>query len=222
MANTGVIFKRCGCRDTAGRRLEQACPRLSVRGHGSWHFRASAATLLGRCERIRRGGYPSRVAAGQARNAWLTASQAQRTARCWTVGRWLRYWLSARSHLRPTTLMRYTRDVETLTPWLGEVCLADLDAHRLRAVFARIAQMTNRHGRPQSGCAMRHLRGTLRAALNLAVREGVIESNPARHLEILDHRKPYPQVWTEPRVQQWRRTGEHPAVAVCLGVSGSL
>jgi integrase len=131
------------------------------------------------------------------------------------VERWLRYWLSNRTAIRPTTRLHYTRDVErVLTPHLGRLCLADLDARRLRTVFAEIAQTTNSKGQPQSASAMAHLRTTLRAALNLAVREGVLESNPARHIEVPGYRKPYAQVWTDGRVQEWQHTGQRPAVAV--------
>ncbi|MFG1955197.1 tyrosine-type recombinase/integrase [Micromonospora sp. NPDC048830] len=215
MTTPGVIFKRCGCRDTTGRRLEQRCPRLSHRTHGSWYFHASAPNMLGRSERIRRGGFPTKAAARRARDEWLASTSEERTARSWTVERWLRYWLSTRTKLRPTTLLHYTRDVEqVLIPWLGTLCLADLDARRLRAIFAEIAKTTNRKGLPQSASAMQHLRTTLRAALNLAVREGVIASNPARHIEVTGYRKPHAQVWTEARVQEWHRTGERPAVAV--------
>lgn len=28
MVDTGVIFKRCGCRNDAGRRLDRSCPHL--------------------------------------------------------------------------------------------------------------------------------------------------------------------------------------------------
>jgi hypothetical protein len=81
-------------------------------------------------------------------------------------------------------------------------------------VFAEIAQTTNSKGKPQSPSALNHLRTTLRAALNLAVREELIDSNPARHIEIAGYRRPYAQVWTEGRVEHWELTGEHPAVAV--------
>lgn len=61
---------------------------------------------------------------------------------------------------------------------------------------------------------MQHLRTTLRAALNLAVREGVIAANPGP-----THRGPrLPQIAregvTDGRVEEWERTGERPSVAV--------
>jgi len=94
MAASDGVLKRCGCRDTSGKRLEKACPRLSERGHGSWYFHASATNLLGRSERARRGGYPSQAAARRARDEWLACTGEERTACGWTVERWLRYWLS--------------------------------------------------------------------------------------------------------------------------------
>jgi hypothetical protein len=44
-------------------------------------------------------------------------------------------------------------------------------------VFARIGAATNSKGGPQSASAMQHLRTILRAALNLAVKEGVLDCN---------------------------------------------
>ncbi|MEV0131730.1 tyrosine-type recombinase/integrase [Dactylosporangium sp. NPDC050688] len=215
MASKGVIFKRCGCRDGNGRRLEQRCPRLIEQAHGSWCFHASARNLLGRSERVRRGGYPSQAAARRARDEWLAATGEERTARSWTVERWLRYWLSTRTHLRPTSMLHYTRDVEqVLIPRLGTLRLADLDGPLLRARFAEIAKTTNRKGQPQSPSAMQHLRTTLCAALNHAVREGMIEANPARHIEVRGYRRPHAKVWTDDQVTDWQHTGQRPAVAV--------
>jgi integrase len=59
-----------------------------------------------------------------------------------------------------------------------------------------------------------HLRTTLRAALNLAVKEQLIETNPARHITVAGYRKPHAQVWTDDRVHAWEQTGVHPSVAV--------
>lgn len=215
MRNTGVIFKRCGCRDTNRRRLENSCPRLSERGHGSWYFHCSATNLLGRRERIRRGGYPSQAAARRARDEWLTGTESDRIAQGWTVERWMRHWLDNRTKIRPTTRFHYTRDVENiLIPYLGRYRLADVDARLLRTVFAQIAATTDSKGRPQSASAMQHLRTTLRAALNLAVREGLIDCNPARHIEVSGYQQPHAKVWTDARVEQWERTGDRPPVAV--------
>jgi integrase len=220
MRRPGVIFKRCGCNDaTTGRRLDRACPRLVERGHGTWYFHASATNLLGRSERIRRGGFRSRTAAEQARDQWLAATGEERTARSWTVERWLRYWLSTRTSIRPTTLLHYSRDVDRfLIPYLGTLCLAEVNVRRLRAAFDRIARTVNSKGLPQSASCLQHLRTTLRAALNLAVREGILTDNPARYLEVASYRRPFPQVWTDGRVAAWQLTGIRPPVAVWTSV----
>ncbi|MEV7228565.1 site-specific integrase [Polymorphospora sp. NPDC051019] len=215
MANRGVIFKRCGCRDTSGRRLEKTCPRLPEPRHGSWYFHCSATNMLGRSERVRRGGYPSQAAARRARDEWLASTDAQRTASGWTVERWLRHWLDQHTGIRATTRLHYTRDVErVLIPHLGRYRLADLDARLLRGAFDQIAATTNAKGLPQSPSAMRHLRTTLRAALNLAVKLQLIELNPARHIAVAGYRTPHAQVWTPDRVHAWQQTGTHPPVAV--------
>jgi hypothetical protein len=152
---------------------------------GTWYFHCSTTDFLGRSERVRRGGFSSQVAAREARDACLDATAADRTAEGWTVERWLRHWLDSRLRIRPTTRLHYTRDLElALIPHLGKYRLADLDGPLLRAVFTKIAKIPNRKGLPQSPSAMQHLRNTLRAALNLAVREGLIDSNPTRHIEI--------------------------------------
>jgi hypothetical protein len=108
----------------------------------------------------------------------------------------------------------HDRRGRALIPHLGRLCLADLDARRLRVIFTEIAQTTNTKGQPQSASAKQHLRTTLLAALNPAVREGVITTNPARHIELPTYRKPHAKVWTDGRVEEWQRTGERPSVAV--------
>jgi integrase len=60
----------------------------------------------------------------------------------------------------------------------------------------------------------RRLFSTLRSALNAAVRERLIPDNPARYLKLPKGRRPFAVVWTKRRVQEWRRTGERPVVAV--------
>ena len=127
-----MIFKRCGCRSPEGKRLEKSCPKLGERGHGSWYFHCYAPNLLGRAERIRRGGFASQAAARAARNEWLATTEARRTAGGWTVERWLRHWLDARTGIRPTT------------GW---------NRHHLEAVLARYVTHYN-NARPHRGIGL--------------------------------------------------------------------
>jgi hypothetical protein len=73
------VFKRCGCRHPqTGRTLDSACPQLPERGHGSWYFDCPVATVGGRRERVRRGGYLTRRDAVAARDALLHRSAEDR------------------------------------------------------------------------------------------------------------------------------------------------
>ncbi|HZO68693.1 MAG TPA: tyrosine-type recombinase/integrase [Kribbellaceae bacterium] len=216
MAKTDGVFKRCGCKDTlTGRRLDRACPRLAERGHGSWYFRCSASNALGGRERVRHGGYQSRAAAVRAREEWLARTVEERTAGSWTLERWLRYWLSAHTAIRPTTRSSHTGYIEQfLIPHLGKVRLAELTSRHLNAAFTEIGKTHNRFGRPHSPCTLAHVRATLRAALDAAVREGLIADNPARRVELPTRVRPHAVVWSRPRIAEWRATGARPAVAV--------
>lgn len=212
----GVVGKRCGCLDTAtGRRWGVSCPRLTQRGHGSWYFHCSTRNLLGQAERIRRGGYASEAVARKARDELLALSREEQAGRSWTVTRWLRYWLSTRTRIRPTTRMHYTHDVERfLIPHIGQLILGDLSARQLTVAFGQIAATRNRSGQLQSPCTLQHVHTTLRAALTGSVREGLLTTNPARHVELPARPRPQAQVWTEARVAEWKATGERPTVAV--------
>ncbi|WP_231933495.1 hypothetical protein [Micromonospora coxensis] len=55
--------------------------------------------------------------------------------------------------------------------------------------------------------AMQHLRTTLRAALDHAVREGLLDCTPARHIEVNGYQQPHAKVWTETCVDQWEHDG---------------
>ncbi|MDG4778159.1 tyrosine-type recombinase/integrase [Micromonospora sp. WMMD961] len=216
MNSQGVIGKRCGCVDTAtGRRRGSSCPRLPEREHGSWYFHCSTRNLIGQAERIRRGGFSSQAAARRARDELLALSREGQAGRSWTVTRWLRYWLSTRTRIRPTTRMHYTRDIEQfLIPHLGQLILGDVTSRQLNAAFAAIAATRTRAGQLRSACTLQHLHTTLRAALTGAVREGLIRDNPARRVELPARPRPQAQVWTEARVAQWQASGERPTIAV--------
>jgi integrase len=216
MNDRGVVFKRCGCRDRdSGRRLEARCPRLGERGHGSWYLHCSVTTKWGRRERVRRGGYPSRAAAEAARAELVRWSREECTAQTWTVARWLRYWLSTRASIRPSTLRAYTQHVEGhLIPHLGRIRLAELTSRQMTALFAALAVADTRYGRRPAPATLHRIRATLRAALNAAVRDGLLADNPARHVELPSPRRPQPRVWTEQRVQAWQQHGQRFPVGV--------
>ncbi len=171
--------------------------------------------MFGRRERVRRGGYPTRQAAEAARDELLERSRAERTTQTWTVARWLRYWLSTRNSIRPSTLRSYTEHVERhLIPHLGRIRLGELTGRDVAAMFAALIAMQTRYGRPVTPSTLHRIRATLRSALNAAIRDGLLRDNPARFVELPTPRRPQAQVWTDARVEAWRRTGQRFSVAV--------
>ena len=58
----------------------------------------------------------------------------------------------------------------------------------------------------------KHIRDTLRAALNVAIAQQVMPAfNPAAHAELLPGAKPKALVWTDERISQWEQTGQRPS-----------
>lgn len=171
--------------------------------------------LDGRRRRIRRGGYPSRRAA-VAVLARLRAPCAGDTgARVVTVGDWLAHWLVTRTVTAPSTVRGYAAHARLyLTPYLGEVLLAELSAGQVQAMFTAIIRHHHALGTPVSAATLTRIRATLRAALNAAIRRGLLTENPASRAELPRARRPRAVVWSPYRIEQRRRTGERPAVAV--------
>ncbi|GAA2401223.1 hypothetical protein GCM10010404_68770 [Nonomuraea africana] len=117
--------------------------------------------------------------------------------------------------LRPSTRKSYADHVRLyLIPYLGRIELAELASRDMARMFAALAGRRNRYGEPIASSTLHRIRATLRAALNAAIREGLMASNPARMVRLPAPRLPYPEVWTDRRVTAWRRGGERPAVSV--------
>ncbi len=132
-----------------------------------------------------------------------------------TVGDWLAHWLVSRTATAPSTVRGYAAHVRLyLAPYLGEVLLGELSVAQVQAMFAAIIRQHQALGTPVSAATLTRIRATLRAALNDAIRRGLLTENPAAKAELPRARRPRAVVWRPYRIEQWRRTGERPAVAV--------
>jgi integrase len=113
------------------------------------------------------------------------------------------------------TVRGYTGHVRSyLVPHLGTVLLAELSTGQVQAMFTAIIRRRVECGRPISPSTLAHIRATLRAALNGALRQGLISYNPACRVELPAARRPRAVVWTSERVAEYQRTGVRPPVAV--------
>ena len=173
-------------------------------------------TVGGRKARYRRGGFATREAAAAARQAILDGPADRAAAGAWTVARWLRYWLAqAEPHLRPSTLHGYRDHIDRyLIPSIGRITLADLTGKRLQACFSLLTRQRTKKGTLIAPATVDRVRATLRSALNAAVREGLIPSNPLTQVRLDKPVRPHPVIWTDERVEAWRRDGIRPPVAV--------
>jgi integrase len=218
MISDGCVYRRCGCTDPAtGRQYGRTCPRLAAGGrHGSWYVRLELpAGLDGHRRRIRRGGYPSRRVAVAVLTRLRAPRPGETGVRMLTVGDWLAHWLVSRTAPATSTLRGYTAHVRLyLTPYLGEVLLAELTTAHVQAMIAAIIRHHHALGTPVSAATLTRIRATLRAALNAAIRRGLLVDNPASRAELPKARQPKAVVWTPERIKTWRITGERPAVAV--------
>ena len=200
----------------AGPAVTCRCPHLARPGHGSWYYAAQVTTVGGRKARYRRGGFATRDTAVAARQAILDGPADEAAAGAWTVARWLRYWLAqAEPHLRPSTAHGYRDHIDRyLIPSIGRITLADLTGKRLQACFNLLSRQRTKNGTPIAASTVDRGRATLRSALNAAVREGLIAANPLAQVRLDKPVRPHPVIWTDERVEAWRRDGTRPPVAV--------
>jgi hypothetical protein len=210
----GSVFRRCGCRDRAtGRLLGARCPGLGSRRHGTWYFSVELPSSAEERRRVRRGGFASRSAAVAALEVLLGAApgpvQGLRT------GEWLERWLASRVSLPASTSRGYAAHVRGyLVPYLGGIPLGGLSAADVQGMFTAIIRGDAALGRPVSAATLRRIHATLRAALNAAVRAGLIAANPGRWPELPPVVRPRPQVWTPAMTARWEQEGWRPVVGV--------
>jgi integrase len=132
-----------------------------------------------------------------------------------TVSGWLEHWLATRVRQRASTLRGYRSHVRVyLTPCLGRIPLAELTVGQVQAMFTALGRELGSGGGPGTAASLARIRATLRAALNAALRLGLIAVNPACRVELPPAPRPRAVVWTASRIEEWRRTGIRPPVAV--------
>lgn len=149
-----------------------------------------------------------------------------------TVGEWLDRWLGSRRNIRDSTVYFYTSNIRTaLKPHLGHIPLDRLNVDHLAAMFDAIVkrneailaarasddpkvQASVRGQRVIRPATMHRYRGTLRAALNAAIRAQLITFNPASYVELPSGKRPKALPWTGERIRHWKATGQLPSAVM--------
>lgn len=126
-----------------------------------------------------------------------------------TVADWLETWAETRARLRDSTRRNYRSHIRLYFRRLFDgVLLAELHVGHVEMAFRRLFD------EGMIPATARRLFSTLRTALNAAVRERLIPDNPARYVKLPRGARPHAVVWTKRRVEEWKRTGIRPVVAV--------
>lgn len=159
-----------------------------------------------------------RLAEGGACGAGLPAQSHDSGRRFWVGGHCaavVAVVAESRENLAPSTMRSYAMHARRhLVPHLGRERVAELTPARVQAMFISLIRTHAAAGRPLSAATLQRIQATLRAALNAAVRRGLLTSNPARFVELPSGQKPHPVVWTPTRIALWQASGIRPAVAV--------
>lgn len=194
----GQTYKRCSCPaaalvDEQGRRIN--CSKK----HGTWYYRHDLPMLVaGRRRQVKQGGFATEREARRALTEALArlnrGTHVDRSKL--SVGDYLHQWLEGRVNLRPASVTFYRVAVDRyLVPELGHLRLSDLRSGDIEQAFARIRCGVDGRGNDVSPALIIRLKTTLRAALNIAVKHGLIYANPAVHVEVAAHARPAVHVW---------------------------
>jgi hypothetical protein len=117
--------------------------------------------------------------------------------------------------VRASTARSYTAHIQGyLAPYLSSIPLAALTAADVQAMFSAVVRDETALGRPVSAATLHRIHATLRAALNGAVRTGLIGVNPGRFPELPKAARPRAQVWTPALTERWQQDGWRPTVGV--------
>ncbi|KJE20020.1 phage integrase family protein [Frankia torreyi] len=202
--------RRCGCRGADGKQLGKRCPRLKRKDHGRWTYRIQVPEdlrpLVGRGE-IRGSGYPTEEdARADAEKEVVKIRSGRQHVGQLTVGQYLNTWLAGKRRLRPTSRGGYESNIRLyLCPMLGELPLKGLRKSHIDQMIARLEVEGSAPVKGGNG-AMRKSRSlapktileifaTLRAALNDAVVERLIDWNPALGVEMPEQDEEEVEPW---------------------------
>jgi integrase len=144
-----------------------------------------------------------------------------------TVGEYLTTWV-ANLDIDENTIRGCESHIRVhIIPRLGDIRLEDLRVHHIKEMFTELrtrhndvvkardsddpaVRATVKGVRTAGPATCQRIRASLRKALNDAIADELITTNPAVYVKT-PGRRARPQVWTDERVARWRETGKKPA-----------
>lgn len=157
---------------------------LFQRADGQWVGSVELGWIDGRRRRRRVYGKTMTEAQTKLNKAKADVAAGNRTSHGTTVERWLTTWLAdvvpGKRKMTPKTITTYESYVRNyLVPLLGRTRLDEVQARHIRALHNYVMRVKG-----LSATTAGHAHAILSTALNDAIREGLIRSNPC---ELVDH-----------------------------------
>lgn len=176
---SGRVYRRCTCRDEAGKELGARCPELATNGkHGKWGFAVDLPSADKKRKTMRRHRWTTKKPAEAAlRDVQSRNGQGVDVDDRELVADWLRTFLHEKRHtLKPKTLHQYRLYVDQdLIPALGAIRLEHL---RHTHVSALISDM---EAAGRGAPTIRRCIAVLSSALSYAVARRRLTHNVAKH-----------------------------------------
>jgi integrase len=140
-----------------------------------------------------------------------------------TVADWLDMWLASKQRLRDGSSAGYASHIRLyFNPVIGHIRLDQLQVSHVMEIFEAIDELNDTihaarqtgdpgirakvKGRRLVGPATKHrIRATLRSALNSAIKQRLIDFNPAAVIELPQAKRPKALVWTSDRIRIWKQ-----------------
>ncbi|ROR38186.1 site-specific integrase [Kitasatospora cineracea] len=199
----GRVYRRCGCRDTAGRQYGARCPRLNAHSdHGRWAYAVDLPATAGKRETRRRSGFPDKNEALAALQLFLAVERTGIALNeTLTVAEYLTEWLLSKQEvLKVTTYAGYHRHVHhDLIPAFGSLPLCGLRDRHVAAWSHR--QLAAGRGRP----TVHRCCTILSSAMNAAVSADLLARNPARNSALKRPVAPERRCWTPQQASAFLR-----------------
>lgn len=200
MGKRANVSKRCGCRGPDGKQLGQSCPRLSSATHGSWQYVLDLPRSPGEGSgrrQVKQGGFASQREAAESLEARRQNGDGHLRGQSGTTGDYLTSWLAGQRQLRATTRRSYDGHMRLyLLPHLGLVPLDGLSRDHIEAMLGALTDGAGARGRRISPATLQRVHATLRAALNQAVRDGLLVRNVATHVRLPPVHRPRVVPWS--------------------------
>ena len=197
----GRVFKRCGNCGARVSRLECARCRATT---GSWTFVVDTAPPGFPRRQRSRGGFTTKTLARAAMTTFLSEPEGALAAEApeLTTGEYLGSWLASVStdgSIRPTTAKAYDVAMRVhIVPRLGRVPLRMLSRTLIKEMYEGL-HLRGRARKPVGGLSLKAIHNihlTLHRALEEALDDGLIASNPSNRAHRLGHSKSTVRCWS--------------------------